>query len=497
MPTQLRNEIDRQALAIYDLNTDQEQAFERVIRNRPVGLLQGPPGTGKTRFIAALAHYAITHGLARNVLIASQSHEAVDTAAEAVLTLFRKTGMQPSLLRVAADEERVSAALRPFHTAKVEQSIKDRFRASFRDRLATIGEALGLPETVVDDIVALETNIRPIAACIGKLQSDDDRDEQRIQGLVETLKRHLEPLDLLDLISREEQQEWSSFVERASRTLMSRYGRMNGINADRIDRLHKAAVIGRDFVGSVSRMERSFASFLAGTRQIVAGDASRSGRTSLGLTNTAFDLVVVDEAARCTASELLVPLQAARWAVLVGDHAQLEPHHKAEVVNEVAQRTGAPKKEIQRSDFERVFSTPYGKSAGARLKTQYRMWPPIGSLVSESLIRIVLEPGRTEPEIAPSLLPKELDKPLTWIETDALGIAAHDRRPGGGTSSINQVEADAILALLENWHSHDVFREWLQTSAEASGRHRRHLHVCRPEGLDQKAAAAVAARLSS
>lgn len=90
------------------------------------------------------------------------------------------------------------------------------------------------------------------------------------------------------------------------------------------------------------------------------------------------------EPARCTASELLVPLQAARWAVLVGDLAQLEPHHEAAVINRVAEITRIPKKEIQRSDFERVFLTSYASEAGARLKTQYRMLPPIGKLVSEA-----------------------------------------------------------------------------------------------------------------
>jgi superfamily I DNA and/or RNA helicase len=48
------------------------------------------------------------------------------------------------------------------------------------------------------------------------------------------------------------------------------------------------------------------------------------GRASLGLTSTPFDLVVVDEAARCTSGELAVPMQAGRWIVLVGDHLQLE-----------------------------------------------------------------------------------------------------------------------------------------------------------------------------
>jgi superfamily I DNA and/or RNA helicase len=104
----------------------------------------------------------------------------------------------------------------------------------------------------------------------------------------------------------------------------------------------------------------------------------------LGLTSTPFDLVVVDEAARCTASELSVPLQAGRWVILVGDQAQLEPLHKPEVVQQVGARTGFAKGEIIRSDFDRVFTTAYGAAAGKKLRTQYRMLPAIGRLVSDT-----------------------------------------------------------------------------------------------------------------
>lgn len=462
LPLNVGHQLAAGSLGIYGLNPDQEAAFARIVANRPVGLLQGPPGTGKTRFIAALAHYALTKGLARNVLLASQSHEAVNTAAEAVLTLFRNGGVQPSLLRIGRDEEQVSLPLRAYHTPKVEQGFKDRFRASFRDRLAEIAGALGLPDSAADEIAAIETTVRPLAQRLADLMQEEDRDQQRLNSLLDTMRRHLERLDAATLLDGEEPREWSSLPDEVAQAVMQRHAR--GAGADRFDRLYRAAAIGRDFVGSVSRAQRSFESFLAGTRQIVAGTCVGLGRTALGLTATAFDLVIVDEAARCTASELLVPLQAARWAVLLGDHAQLEPQHKAEVVNAVAERTGVAKREIKRSDFERVFTTPYGAAAGARLKTQYRMLAPIGQVVSEAFYPdMPLHAGRETPEIDPALLPAGLDVPLLWIETDGMGEAAAERPEEGGKSRINRAEADAIVAMLEDWHSHEQFRTWLLT----------------------------------
>jgi hypothetical protein len=462
LPLNVAHQPAAGSLDIYGLNADQEAALARMVANRPVGLLQGPPGTGKTRFIAALAHYALTKGLARNVLLASQSHEAVNTAAEAVLTLFRNGGVQPSLLRIGRDEEQVSLPLRAYHTPKVEQGFKDRFRASFRYRLAEIAGALGLPESAADEIAAIETTIRPLAESLAVLMQEEDRDQQRLNSLLDTMRRHLEMLDAATLLDGEELREWSSLPDDVAQAVLQRHAR--GAGADRFDRLYRAAAIGRDFVGSVSRAQRSFESFLAGTRQIVAGTCVGLGRNALGLTATAFDLVIVDEAARCTASELLVPLQAARWAVLVGDHAQLEPQHKADVVNAVAERTGVAKREIKRSDFERIFTTPYGAAAGARLKTQYRMLAPIGQVVSEAFYpNMPLHARRETPEIDPALLPAGLDVPLLWIETDGMGEVAAERPEEGGKSRINRAEADAIVAMLEDWHSHEPFRTWLLT----------------------------------
>ncbi|MGO4565896.1 AAA domain-containing protein [Rhizobium sp. 2YAF20] len=450
-------------LALYGLNEDQKDAFRQIISARPVGLLQGPPGTGKTKFIAALAHYAIMTGLVRNVLLASQSHEAVNTAAEAVLALFRKTGELPSLLRVGMDDGQVSAPLRPYHTSRVEQSYKDRFSATFGERMAVAGKTLGILPEVISSVVMLETTIRPVIERIAEVCRAPEPQAQRLNGLTETLRQHLSSLDLdVQLPESLFEEDWIYFLEDVAGAISRRAGRQNAVGADKIDRLRSIAGLGRDFVGSVSRAERSFDTFLAGTRQIVVGTCVGLGRSSLGLTATAFDLVIIDEAARCTSGELLVPLQAARWAVLVGDQAQLQPHHEPEVVNMVSERTAISKKEIKRSDFERVFSTGYGRTAGARLKTQYRMLPPIGQLVSEVFYPdLSLLAGRSQPEVDPLCLPQDLTRPLAWIETDNLGSAAYERKEA--SSKTNPTEAEAIIHLLERWHSEDNFREWLLT----------------------------------
>jgi superfamily I DNA and/or RNA helicase len=170
---------------------------------------------------------------------------------------------------------------------------------------------------------------------------------------------------------------------------------------------------------------------------------------------------VVDEAARCTASELAVPLQAAKWVVLVGDHFQLKPlHHKA-VIEQVADELRIGTGEIVRSDFERVFETSYGRAAGHTLKRQYRMLPPIGRIVSESFYGGALDHGREVPVIPPEALPGDLDHPVTWIDTGPLGERGRQSDPTRLMSLSNVAEADCIVALLKRWSDCPRFLEWL------------------------------------
>ena len=398
-------------------------------------------------------------------MLASQSHEAVNNAAESVLALFRRSSGDPSILRVGA-EGALSDRLLPYHTERVELLFKDRFRAQQSERLRIAGVALGLPGGLVDEIIFVETAVRPVCERIAELTDSADSDPSRLDGLRQTLRAHLTYLGLQNDQTAIDS-DIAVFVDDTVAALVDRRRAEPGVTAANAARLRSVARLARDFVTSASTAQRSFEPFLAGTRQIVAGTCVGLGRPSLGLTSTPFDLVIVDEAARCTASELSVPLQAGRWIILVGDQAQLEPLHKPEVVQLVGARTEFAKAEIIRSDFDRVFATAYGVVAGKRLKTQYRMLPAIGRLVSDTFYpEIKLEHGRDVPEVDPSVLPSDLGVPLNWIATDSLGEEGYEGLEAGGTSRINRVEADCILSLLTRWYEHEPFRAWLTTQTK-------------------------------
>ncbi|NGP16619.1 AAA family ATPase [Devosia chinhatensis] len=336
-PASLDLAVSDEDLARYGLNQDQREAFRKVVSVRPLGALQGPPGTGKTLFIAALTHFALTRGLAKNILLASQSHEAVNNAAEAVLRLFANQDEQPSILRVG-NEGVVSGRLMPFHTDRLEQLYKDRFGAEFRDRMRLAGRALGIPLPVVEAMIDIEVHMRPVAERILKLREQPEPEDERINSLSNTLEALGESVAGADVLLFEE--DPLQVLDDTLRAVVDRLPANERPAPERIGRMRSVFNLAKDFVGSVSTQQRGYEAFLAGTRQIVAGTCVGLGRTSLGLTTTPFDLVIIDEAARCTASELAVPMQSGRWVVLVGDHAQLEPQHPATVVSKVASELG-------------------------------------------------------------------------------------------------------------------------------------------------------------
>jgi len=455
LPRRIGRDVDEEAIAQrYGLNPIQISGFRNVLECRPVALLQGPPGTGKTRFIGALVHHALSTGIAKNVLLASQSHESVNNAAEAVLELFGDDRDTLSLIRVGS-EGSVSEVLRPHHVARVEKGYKDRFSATRKQRFEGAAGALGLDREICDSVLYYEETVRPVITRLMEF-ARDGVDVGRINSLSRTAEELLNAKGVEIYLQQIDPDSIEGDVENAY------FSKLPIGKAAHVEKLRQVMDLGRDIIGTVSTWQRSFETFLAGTRRVVAGTCVGLGRGSLGLTKTTFDLVVVDEAARCTPSELAVPIQSGKWVVLVGDHAQLEPLHPGEVVEALAEELGLPLHEVQRSDFERVFESAYGKAAGSTLTKQYRMLPPIGRIVSSAFYDRGLLHGRASPLIDQAAMPAELETPLVWIGTDAAGPEGYQRKdPNGSESLFNPLEVDAILALLRRWGEQEPFVNWI------------------------------------
>jgi serine/threonine protein kinase len=433
-------------LDIYGFNPDQVEAFKTLWSQGPVGLLQGPPGTGKTKFISGFVHYALTKGQLRNVLLVSQSHEAVNNAAERIQSMMRDAGQSLDLLRIGSNIDKISDPLRRSHIDAIQDLYLNRFEVEGKARLSMIAKRLGLPRAFADDMYEMDAGPAEVARRIIHLRklevSGDDQTvvEQRIGALEDALRGQLdrfgvnndaEPFEVVDLMTEHLQDVH------------------NIRDLEAVSRLRAVQETAREWTRTLRTKSRTLEEFLASSRRLVCGTCVGIGNPKLRVAEKTFDLVVIDEAARATSSELAVAMQSAQRVLLVGDHKQLPPNIEQEIVKQLALRTGITDRlDLVRSDFERVFGSPYGRQTSAALKRQYRMAPKIGKLISDVFypeVGLITERGEPSPHY--KSLPFPFDDEYAWVDTGGRQGPGEVKR---GTSFVNPAEAQTIIRLLES-----------------------------------------------
>lgn len=405
-------------------------------------------GNWETAFIASFIHHAITTG-AQTILLASQSHEAVNNAAEKVLELCTRTGLNLGLVRFG-QEGMVSETLRPYHSSSILHQYRELFRSEMRLRISSLSKNLGLPHEFVEQMCDIEAQLGRMSREISDLQN-------KLSNLPVGRKDHSE-LDAkiqrrLAVFQRIALQQFGDEGGGDARQVLSRVRdeavRRSGVRSpDLLSRLDHVMVIAQEWVDRLATLHGNFEEFLAKTRTMVCGTCVGLGRSQFGVVNNRYDWVIVDEAARATPGELAVAIQSGRRVLLVGDHRQLPPLYSKEVIDHIGTKLTVTDRDVlTRSDFERGFESPYGAIVGATLKTQYRMAPPIGELVSECFYPSPLLPGRGAPAEFYNLLPKAARKVVSWIDTSQLGRGAYDRKQASHSFD-NALEVRTIIALL-------------------------------------------------
>ena len=117
-----------------------------MIANGPLSLLQGPPGTGKTEFIAAFVHYLFDVQKVRNILLVSQSHEAVNTAAERIHKHCQRLGTDLQLVRFSNREIADSEILEDVFSPNLVGQKRAQLNVNKISNICQLGRSMGLPE---------------------------------------------------------------------------------------------------------------------------------------------------------------------------------------------------------------------------------------------------------------------------------------------------------------------------------------------------------------
>lgn len=442
------------------LNEQQREAFSKLVNNGPLSLLQGPPGTGKTEFIAAFVHYLVEKQSAQRILLVSQSHEAVNTAAERIRRHCARLNTTLEVVRFSNREGAVSAGLKDVYSNAITTEKRELFNAEIKYRVESLGEAFGLESEFISGVVQAElklfNRIDRLEQLLNDLESPNaaerysDQEIKQLKNVAINLDRDIRDALLVDYginLSAE------SKINDAKNNLISNLCAEYGVRPDEERRVRALAKISRDMQDALSGERVNLDEFYARSRQLVAGTCVGIGQGHIGIQDNVYDWVIIDEAARSIASELAIAMQSAKRVLLVGDHLQLPPLYSDEHKKALARKLGltssnAEMDELLRSDFERAFNSLYGQQASAALLTQYRMAPAIGDLVSHTFYNGKLKNGnRVIPEIYKNG-PQVVQATTTWLDTSGLGQKSY-HSSDRGASIYNRCEADQIISILK------------------------------------------------
>ncbi|MCA9173425.1 MAG: protein kinase [Planctomycetales bacterium] len=426
-------------------------------------VVQGPPGTGKTTFIAELVFQQHRRQPGSHVLIASQTHAALDNAIERIqrhrhdLRVVRigdpfdarvSDSVQPLLIdrqiEVWVDDVRERGekylfqwaderGLKP-HDVQVgvhlQRFVAERLRAGrLGHELLEAREAVekGLPEEPAPAELAAdlgELGETP-AERLSRLQDEQARAHRRVEVARLRLRQLGDAAVELAELDTTAQQEWiASLLEGTKNVHLFR----------------ELLTMHEEWWARLNKTEDFYDAFLGGCDVVAATCLGLAGRYGAG--NIEYDLCIIDEASRAWATEMLVPMATAKRWVVVGDSKQLPPFEG--ILSErkdLLAKYGLDSGELEQTLFDRL-AHHLPPDSTKTLTIQHRMAPAIGGLVSECFYHGGLTSARDD---CPDWLAPVASRNVTWFSTAGVANATEEREDD---TYINTCEASFIATLL-------------------------------------------------
>lgn len=421
-------------------------------------VVQGPPGTGKTTLITEVVERYLKEHPGARVLIAAQTHIAIDHVIGKLLQLPETA---ERVVRIArADEDKVSEKVRSallqrcvvrwcetaaekarqfvhergvkvgLDSEEVErfvrleslllacqrqQSISDALDAG-QLKLATAQEgALAAPPNDVAEVESATVATMTVAELEGE--------RKRLAEHVNRLRNELRQLgrdgtELADL-PEDELREWRLLLEQKEDTWRQ------------FRRELELQVGWLDLLGQLKQFEE----VVLRSASVVAGTCVGLGSND-ALLRTRFDLCIIDEASKATATEALIPMVRSERCLIVGDPKQLPPFDGGPIdLDEYGVE------EIKETLLDYLLPR-LPKPCVYQLTHQHRMCKSIGNLISKVFYSGALINERPDSD-RPEWIRKKFPKPVVWIDSQGSG----QRRQGH--TYVNLGEQDIILETLK------------------------------------------------
>lgn len=451
-----------------NLAEDKQCAIESALGASDFLLVEGPPGTGKTTFITELILQLLAENSRSRILLTSQTHVALDHVLEAL----QKIGKDVNAIRIGRlGDARISAIGGELLFEKRLELWREQALASGQGFLQRLADSVGLAMHRVEEVMI----VRRLISGRARLQELGTRIKHLEDSLSSTTE--ISPLNpeerraisdnarlLRDQIDHEEAEyeaarrsvaELTELIASHSVTgkdprMMSDAeleSAMTGLIPSRpeFQVLLRMAVLHADWQIRCGRTPDFQAAVLSSV-QLVAGTCVGI-ESSRGTREVDFDICIVDEASKAAPTELLIPLAKAKRWILVGDDRQLPPFvDRALTRPEALSKYDLTKEQLTETLFSRLKAT-LPDQCHVELRTQHRMVPAIGNLISNCFYDGNLS---SKDRAWDSTFSTILPNPVVWLTTTR---KKNRGELAAASSFLNRLEVRIISDLLDKLES--------------------------------------------
>lgn len=359
------------------LNKSQQAAIKKGVSSQDFFLIHGPFGTGKTRTLVELIYQEIRQN--RKVLATAESNTAVD-----------------NLLERVAKNEKINVT------------------------------RLGHPQR------ASKNNIRHTLAFKvekHKLYSNIESYYNVIDEYVEERKYYTKPSQNYRRGMSDNQIKNCAQKGRGSR----------GVSADKIKSMARWIDYNEkinEFYKKIEKLENKIIREIIDESDVVVSTNSSAALESIS--NTKFDVAVIDEASQTTIPSVLIPIAKAHRFILAGDHKQLPPT----ILSDKAYQ-------LEETLFESLIEK-YSHKAQL-LNVQYRMNERLMQFPNSEFYEGKLKTDSSVSDITLNdIINDDEEKVITFIDTSKMDNNLEEHLKDS-KSLINRLEAEICLKIIEQY----------------------------------------------